>query len=70
MTDHTKKLVTPAHFVELLNEELTQSDSYQVGMLFIPGYDFIAPMLSESENIALAKWVFDRVSSKYTFTTD
>lgn len=69
MLKHEKELVSFDRFVELLNEELKHSPSYQDGMRFInigTGYDFIAPMLSITESQQLDKWVFDRVSVKYT----
>jgi hypothetical protein len=69
MLEHEKKLVSVDRFVALLNEELKRSPSYQDGMQFInigTGYDFIAPMLSLTENQKLDIWVFDRVSVKYT----
>jgi hypothetical protein len=67
MLEHEKKLVSVDRFVALLNEELKCSPSYQDSMQFIgTGYDFIAPMLSLPENQKLDKWVFDRVSVKYT----
>ncbi|MFC6523196.1 hypothetical protein ACFQAT_28955 [Undibacterium arcticum] len=68
MVEHEKALVSFDRFVELLNEELKHSPSYRDGMRFInmgTGYDFIAPMLSITEN-QLDKWVFDRVRGKYS----
>jgi hypothetical protein len=69
MLEHEKELVSFDRFVELLNEELKRSPRYQDGMQFInigTGYDFVAPMLSITENQELDKWVFDRVSVNYT----
>lgn len=70
MKDEEKEFVPIERFVKLLNDELRNSSAYREGMQFIDigsGYDFLAPMLSITENQALDKYVFDRVSSKYTF---
>ena len=71
MPEHKKEFVSFIRFIELLNEDLMKSGRYQDGMQFISvgtGYDFIAPTLSIMENQELDKWVFDRVSIKYTIT--
>jgi hypothetical protein len=69
MLEHEKELVSPDRFVELLNEELQNAPFYEDGMRFInvhSGYDFVAltPLIIEKQ--ASDKWVFDRVSDKYT----
>lgn len=71
MLEDKKRLVLFSRFIELMNEELMNSALYQDGMQFISvgsGYDFITPRLSLTENQGLDKWVFDRVSTKYTIT--
>lgn len=69
VADVNKEPVSPARFVELLNDELRRDPSYRDGMNFVDvgtGYDFVAPMLKITENCALDKDIFDRVSIKYT----
>lgn len=69
MTEVNKELVSFVQFVALLNDELRRDPRYQDGMNFTVGengYNFVTPTLMITENMALDKSIFDRVSTQYT----
>jgi len=69
MIASSRELVSPARFIELMNEKLRLAPAYQQAMQFIDlgtGYDLLAPTLDTTANQSLDKTIFDKVSLKYT----
>ena len=66
-------VVTFNEFTKKMNEALLRDIDYKDGMVYSgneSGLKFVAPALGITENMALHKKIYDRVSETYTVSSD